>query len=159
LRVEADRAAEIALATGYPDTVVLRELLERAALQPVDARVPDVEYMCRGRLENQPGERADEAAVPVVAVLTLVRARGKRGVRRIEHALDRFFHGPGLRRAVIVVEKAHDREFRRHLAHLARTDAVGERDCDSLGRELRLRWRAEAVEVLVDRLASLVRIL
>jgi hypothetical protein len=75
LRIEADRAAEIALLPRYPDAVVLRELLERAALQPVDARVPDVENMRGGRLEDQAAQRADVAAVLVVAVRALVRAR------------------------------------------------------------------------------------
>jgi hypothetical protein len=159
LRVEADRPAEIALLPGHPHAVILRELLERGTGQPVDPGVPDVENVGGRRLEHQGGEGADVAAILVVAVGAVVRSRVQPGVRRAEHPLDRPLHRPGLRRAVIVVEEAQDGEFGRHLAHLARADAVGERDRDALGLEQQVRRRAEAVEILVHRLASLFRVL
>src|SRR6185503_14048875 len=75
LRVEADRTAEIALLARYPGAMVLGELLERVALQPVDPRVADVENVRGCRLQHQSAQRAHVAAILVVAVRALPRAR------------------------------------------------------------------------------------
>jgi len=159
LRVEADGAAEIALVARNPDAVILRELLERLAIQPVDPRVADVEDVGRRRLDAPALERADVALLLVVPILALPRLGVQPRVGRVDHALDRSLHRPRVGRAVVIVDEAVDRELGGDLRDVAGADAVGERDGDALGAEQRVLRRAVTIEVLVDRLASLVGIL
>ena len=65
----AQRTTEKALLVRNPDAMVVRELLERLALHPVDACIPDMEEMRLGRLEDQGAERTDVAFVSFVAEL------------------------------------------------------------------------------------------
>src|SRR5882672_627677 len=81
------------------------------------------------------------------------------GVRRREHALGGSPDRPGVRRAVVVLEEGLDRDLARGAAHPAAADAVGERDGNSLGAQLRAPGDAGAVKVLIALLASPVGML
>src|SRR5205085_10702710 len=69
LRIYPERAAEIALLRIDDDAMVVGELLQRVAGQPVDTGVADVEEMRGGRLDDHGGQRADIAAILVIGVL------------------------------------------------------------------------------------------
>src|SRR5688572_29855054 len=110
-------------------------------------------------LQDQRAERADVALVLFVAELAALRLRVQPGVGRAENALGRGLHGPGLRRAIVVLQEASDSRLAGDLTDVAAADAVGERDADALQARERLLGNARAMKVLVRRLAPLVGVL
>ena len=109
------------------------------ALQPIDPRVADVEQVRGGPLQHQRAQRADVAAILLVAVRAVVGLRVQPGIGRREHAV-RGLLAPT--RSPTCSSSRRGRPSRRtrgHLAHVAGADAVGQRDRDALRREQRLR--------------------
>src|SRR5690606_7238704 len=76
-----------------------------------------------------------------------------------QHALRRLFHRPGFGGAEVVRQKAADCRFGGDLADLAAADAVSQGHGDALGSKLRFARDAEAVKILVQRLATPIRML
>ena len=156
LRIDAERAAQIALGRRHRDAVILGQLLERSAGQPIHARIADVEDVRGGALDHH---RAECAHIPLVAVVGVAPAPRLRVEPRIgcgDDAPRRGAHRPGFRGTVIVGEEALDRRLGRDMADLAAADAVGERDRDALRRQQRLVRRQDAVEILVRLFAAFV---
>ena len=87
LRIEAHAPAQVAFPLRHPGAVVLRELLERVSLQPVNPRVADVEKMRGGAFQDQAAQCADVAAILVVAERAVEGARMQPGVGRRKHAV------------------------------------------------------------------------
>ena len=159
LRLETHRTAQAALAVGHAHAVVLRELFERRGEHAVDPGVAHVEEVRGVRLEHERAQRAHVAPVLVERMGALPCLRMQPRVGGGEHAFDGLLHRPRVGRAVVVVEQAAHCELAGHLAHVAAADAVGERDRDALRHALRAGGRGGAVEVLVDGLVALVRVL
>jgi hypothetical protein len=70
-----ERSSEAALTVGPRHTVILGELLEAALGELVHPRVADVEHVRGAAFEHHGAERADVAAVSVVAIRATQRLR------------------------------------------------------------------------------------
>src|SRR3546814_14459337 len=70
LRIDAERAAEIALLRRDDDPVILGQLLKGLAAEPPDAGIADTEPMRGGRLYDHDPRRADKAPVVTLMIRT-----------------------------------------------------------------------------------------
>lgn len=159
LRIDAQRTAQVALTVADPHAVVGSQLLQRVAAQPVNARVAHMEYMGSGRFEDHGAERAHIATVLVVAVLAMLGLRMQPGVGCIQNPLGRGLDRPGVRGAVVVLQKTGNCVLAGHLADRAAADAVGQRQRNALCGELWLVRNVGAMKVLIDLLAPFLRTL
>ena len=157
--LNAERTAQIAGLLRNPHPVILRELLERAVAQPVDAGVAGVEEMRGAGLEHERGERADVPVVAFIAIGALSRLGIEPRIDGHQHALRGFLHRPRGGRAVVILEEPAHGRLARGAAHAARADAVGESDGDAFRREQGLDGNAGTMEVLVHFLAPALGVL
>ena len=159
LRIHAQRATEIALVLRDPEPMIFGELLQSAVAQPIDSRIADVKDMRGGGLDHHRAQACtrsrDPDRIDTGSAASARRARSSSPSARVAP----MPHRPGGRRAVVILQEAFDGRFAGDLADVAAAHAVGQRDGDAFGGQLRLVGNAGAVKVLVDLLAAAVGML
>ena len=73
LRIDAHRAAEIALLRGNDDAMILGQLFQTIARDAIDARIPNMKKMRGSRFDDDRAERTDVALVHIVGILAASR--------------------------------------------------------------------------------------
>ena len=132
MRLEAQRAAQVVLATPDPHPVVFGERLHGVAAQPQDAHVTGVEEMGGAALEHQHGHGADVAALGIVPVHAPLGLGMQPGVGGRQHTLHGALDAPGVRGGVVVLQHGAHGRLAGFVADLAAADAVGQGQHDAL---------------------------
>lgn len=99
------------------------------------------------------------APVFIVPVLALLGLGMQPGICCNQDALCRSLYGPGLRSAIVILEKTRDGGLAGDVADLATADPVSDSDGNAFRAELRFFRYIDAVKVLIRCLATFVRIL
>src|SRR3954464_11706419 len=139
--------------------MIVGELLEGFSRQPVNPGIADMENMRRGGPDHHGAERANVTSILVISILALLGLRMQPRIGGGDNALCRYFHGPGIRRAVIVRQKALDRGFTGHAADGTAADAIGDYDGDPFQAQQRLVGNQDSVEILIYLLSASVGVL
>ena len=148
-----DGTRQIALGAGNNGAVILGQLFQTVALQPVNPAVADVEQMCHMRFQHKCGKGADIAAIHVMGMDAAFGIGKQPRIGRPDHPQGRGFYRPCLRGAVVIGQKAFGHAFSGNTADFGRTDPVGDHHGNAFQRQGRLNRGQGAKEILIDFLA------